>query len=645
MANSIIEDVLNNPINEGGNGKGTKTSKPKKSKKVIIIFIVILIIIIACVVGAIFYLQNATTEISSKSGFFEYLSSNNLESVTEISSYEELGERLFSENNTTETNIEIEYETESLSISDIELTLNSESDIENSKSYTNATITYSDNDLFEFEILLSSDSIALKSDEVVTAYVDIPYEYINDLSESELEDDIIWYDETDDDTEYTDNVLEEVGTDSVSITTDEESSESETETTTETEETDEVTSESTENTVTNEANTTSANTVDEDTSDTSISDIEEVIEAIENIGAISDESIQIYKDILDKNLDETHFSSEVVTLVLDAGTISANKYSLTMTEEEFISIMKQCLEALETDTDTIDSISELLNILGLTEEEFVDSVDDLITELDEYELQGSNIVVNVYESEGQTVKIYAEYSEIKLEIEYEYASSENSAKVTLVDEDDTGVSCKITNTVSDLANQIDIDISIIEYSEVISTITISANLIGSSDSYTLDAGIYYQDTDSNSLDIVITNEIEFTDNVEIEDLTDENSVSIEDLSDEQLEQIYEQLQNVLNNKISQLSFIDANTSSTVVGQDTSEEDDDTKKEEIKEALILAVQEEMTTATENGEEYTIQNLTDLQIENYIVSVVISDNIATIDINGYTFYIDSDFNLSE
>ena len=653
MANSIIEDVLNDPINESGNGKNTKTSKPKKSNKVIIIFLIILLIIIACIVGAIFYLQNMATEVSSKSAFFEYLSSNNLESVTEFSSYEKLIDRLLEENSETETNIDISYESEDLSISGIELILNSESDVENSKNYINAIITYSDNNLFEFEILTSDDSIALKSDEVVTAYVDIPYEYIysyvtegTDILDVDIEDSDV--DADTDDVEYTNNALEEVGTTEILVTTTDDSNE-EVE-----DEIDETTSEdttytedtanevnTTTNDTTNSTNTSSSNT----TSNTSITEIEEIVKSIENISLISNESIEIYENILDKNLDETHFSSSSTGLSLDSGTVSATGYILTMTETEFISIAQQCLEALETDTDTIEAISGLLTILGLSEEEFVDSIDVLIAELDEYELQGNNIVISIYESEGETVKILVEYAGMELEIQYEYGSSENSVKVTYSDENQSGGYCKITNTVSDLSNQINIDLSIAEENTVYASITVSANLVGSGNTYTLDSGIYYQNTDSDSLDIVITNEIEFTEDIEVEDLTDENSVSIEDLSDEQLTEIYEQLQSVLNNKISQLSFIDTNSSSTVIDQNGNDEEDENEKEELQNILVSAIQEEMTIALENNEEYTIQNLVDLEIEGYTVSVILSVDIATIDINGYTFYIDSSFTLTD
>ena len=58
-----------------------------------------------------------------------------------------------------------------------------------------------------------------------------------------------------------------------------------------------------------------------------------------------------------------------------------------------------------------------------------------------------------------------------------------------------------------------------------------------------------------------------------------------------------------------------------------------------------IQTEMTNSLNNGEEYTIQDLEDLKLENHEIEVKISDDIAVVTVDGYTFNIDSEFNLSE
>ena len=245
------------------------------------------------------------------------------------------------------------------------------------------------------------------------------------------------------------------------------------------------------------------------------------------------------------------------------------------------------------------------------------------------------------------------------EIEFVYGSNENSAIATVVDSENTGFSFEITNIVSDLSSEIDIEISYIEEGEIQGTFTASMNLVSSNDLYTMESRftINMSDSDADDTELFYTTidtEVDFSEEPNVEDLTDENSVSIEDLSDEQLEAISEQLDNVLNSKLSELSFIDTNTNTTTIEQSDSEtdEEDETKKEEAKNDLIAAVQEKMVEAEENGEEYTIEDLLDLEIDDLgegkyeSFGVVISSDIATITIDGeYIFYIDSDFNLTD
>ena len=436
MANSLIEDVLNDPINENGKGKKPKKQKPNKPKKIkIIVILIIFLIIIICAIMAISYLQSKTTELSSKAGFFEYLTSSNVENVTDLSLYSELVNKVLDENSTIETTAEIEYTSESFSISDIELVLNSENDAENNKSYTDVNIMYSDNDLFEFEFFISNDFFAVTSEEIVNAFVNIPYDYFEDDEEEEELNISIFSDEESEETEELEpikilDIEDETSEDEVSEieteTSDENTEVEEAETEDETEETDE--------------------TKEETEDDAIVNDISEVIKSALNISMISDESVELYKNILNKNLEEDHFSSRTVTLSLDSETVIATEYALSLTEEEFIDLAVECLETLETDADTIESISGILYVLELTEEEFVSSVDDLILEVENYETKGENITICVYESEGQTVELTLQYSSIKLEMQYEYGEKENSVKISYETEETNGVSCKFTNS-------------------------------------------------------------------------------------------------------------------------------------------------------------------------------------------------------
>ena len=189
--------------------------------------------------------------------------------------------------------------------------------------------------------------------------------------------------------------------------------------------------------------------------------------------------------------------------------------------------------------------------------------------------------------------------------------------------------------------------SVIEEGLVSQTVTFSTEVVKSGSDYTLNLG-YEIKSQEQTINVDSVSDIEFTD-VDIDDLTTDNCVYIDDLTEEEqtalLNSISEKAQAVLSEKISELSYIDTNTDNTVVDQGDITEDDDSEKETAKQDLIEAIQTEMTNSLNNGEEYTIQDLEDLKLENHEIEVKISDDIAVVTVDGYTFNIDSEFNLSE
>ena len=596
MANSLIEDVMNEgPINNDGEKK-QKQPKNKGSKKAIIILIILLLIIIIAAVIVMLVLSSRNSEVNAKQAFFESVTKNNIEQVGSIDLYEELLTSVASESSTVETNVNISYSTEDVSVNNIELNIDSSNDLENLRSYSDMTLSYSDNELFNLELLATGESFALKSDEIVDSFVGATYSYLiqsglvsfsttttPDITTTPEEyDDTDNYLMTEDDTLYSEDVeTEDFNTESLTI---------------------------------------------------------------------SDESIQIYTDILNNNLDDSQFTANEVTLNMESGTVDCTEYTLTMSEEQFLDICKQILEAFETDADTINVFSTALSLAGYSETQLIAIVDNMIEQLENAEVdENSNVVIKVYDNNGQTVKLSIEYSGITMEIEYVYGDSESSIKITSVeDETGEGISYKITNRKSDLTQNLDFEISFIENDSVNQTITFATEVIRSGSEYTFNMNIDSQETDT-SLTIESSSNIQFTD-VEVEDLTSENSVLLDDLTEEQqtelLNSISERLQIVLSEKMSELSFIDTNTNTTIVDQSSSTEEDDTVlKEAAKQDLITAIQNEMTESINNGEEYTLQNLEGLQVDGHIVEVEISDDIAIVTVDGYTFNIDSEFNLSE
>ena len=581
MANSLIEDVMNEqPINE--NGSNQKKSKNKKSKKIIIILIILILIIIACIAGVLIWLNSQKSVKTAKQGFFETVTKSNVQEIGTMDLYTEFFEDMFSENSSVETNVDISFSGEDVSVDNISLNIDSKNDIENLETYSNMTLNYSDNEIFNLEFLANSEALALKSDEIISNYVGLRYEYIlNNLISAQNNSD------------SEDYGYELYQTSDLEANLDEE------------------------NNLNNEA-------------------------------LLTDESIQMYKDILVNNLDDSQFSKKDVTLEMDSGTVDCTEYTLTMSETQLVDICKQLLQGFETDTDTIEVFSSILSIYGYSESDLIDVVDSMIEQLEDTKTnESTDFVIKAYDNNGQTVKLNIQYDGITMEIEYVYGD-ESSIKITAVeDETEDGLSYKITNKKSDLTQNVDFEMSVIEEGLVSQTVTFSTEVVKSGSDYTLNLG-YEIKSQEQTINVDSVSDIEFTD-VDIDDLTTDNCVYIDDLTEEEqtalLNSISEKAQAVLSEKISELSFIDTNTDNTVVDQGDITEDDDSEKETAKQDLIEAIQTEMTNSLNNGEEYTIQDLEDLKLENHEIEVKISDDIAVVTVDGYTFNIDSEFNLSE
>ena len=581
MANSLIEDVMNEqPISE--NGSNQKKSKNKKSKKIIIILIILILIIIACIAGVLIWLNSQKSVKTAKQGFFETVTKSNVQEIGTMDLYTEFFEDMFSENSSVETNVDISFSSEDVSVDNISLNIDSKNDIENLETYSNMTLNYSDNEIFNLEFLANSEALALKSDEIISNYVGLRYEYIlNNLISAQNNSD------------SEDYGYELYQTSDLEANLDEE------------------------NNLNNEA-------------------------------LLTDESIQMYKDILVNNLDDSQFSKKDVTLEMDSGTVDCTEYTLTMSETQLVDICKQLLQGFETDTDTIEVFSSILSIYGYSESDLIDVVDSMIEQLEDTKTnESTDFVIKAYDNNGQTVKLNIQYDGITMEIEYVYGD-ESSIKITAVeDETEDGLSYKITNKKSDLTQNVDFEMSVIEEGLVSQTVTFSTEVVKSGSDYTLNLG-YEIKSQEQTISVDSVSDIEFTD-VDIDDLTTDNCVYIDDLTEEEqtalLNSISEKAQAVLSEKISELSFIDTNTDNRVVDQGDITEDDDSEKETAKQDLIEAIQTEMTDSLNNGEEYTIQDLEDLKLENHEIEVKISDDIAVVTVDGYTFNIDSEFNLSE
>lgn len=596
MENNSLEDILNepgngmnyNPINnnddQNGGGNTRKPPRPKKSKKPILIIIMLLLLIIIAIVVVILLFLNKTEEVSAKLKFFEYLGNNNVNEVFELETYNDLGQKMLEENYTVNTEIEVSATTDTLKVDNVDLIIDSERDNENNRAHSKATLNYSDNELLNLELLMTDEAIGINSKEITNGYLGASYEYI-------LENIV-----ADEDSDFDITALLAMF---------------------------------------------DSNTMGE------LANLE--------VPSISESSINLYKKALDKEIDDTKFASKNVTLSRDSGNIKATEYSLKISSKELMNLVKTILRTFETDTQTISSFENYFSMLGLTGTDIVTFVDTMLQTLEQNEYVMPNddnsvdtssamYTIKVYESNGKMVKLLIESTEDDtLEIEFDYSDTENSIKLTQVDESKTGSTIIFTNTNSDLVKKFTMETSYVEYGEINSTLTIDTSLVDAGSSYTMNNNIIYK-SDEVTVGIKATSKIKFED-VTVTSLTPTNCTFVDDLSEEELQakmtEISEKAQEVFTQKLLQLSFIDSNLDPTIIEQNPNGNDDDNNnqknKEEAKSALMVALQGVVDMASQNGEAFTLENIKNIEIPNYNVSVALRDDVAVVTVDDFVFYI--------
>ena len=595
MANSLIDDMFAENSQFSGNG-GIKS--PKKGSKKILLVILALIIIVAIVV-VIFLIKGMkgkTNTVSVKTQFISYLSQNPMASIVDMSVLNGAIDTLINNSSESDTSVTVSSNIEELNIlTGLALDLNTKYDSKNHRGLLDLDLEYMDNAIFDMQALITGEKAALKADEIVTRYIGYKNENIMNVYEDFFVTNI------EENSEFSDVTIETEMVDSV-------------------------------------------------TSIIEKIDVDFITQSL-TPEFIHNEFVK-YSQVLN-NIDESKFSQKEVTLKRDTGNINTVAYTVTLNEEELINLAAAALEQLKNDTDLINIILTALEPTGisLNEEMIKLFVDDLINAA--YELKGDASVTyafTVYVADGQLVKITFDTEIITFEADYELYDNQPSAYLTLLDkETNSGIRIEINRITSDVSEQFNLSVGKVNNNEVVGEVVLYLGIegINSQTEMKIDFNLTYVDTE-NEFGINTTTEIEFKE-IEVEDLTNENCLFLDELnSDEKvpiIDSIKARTEEILMQKVNQITLINSNVNSSIIEGIEPEETDEEKKEDAKEKLINAVASEMYNAEQNGETYTVNDIANLEMEDAELEVTVENDVATVVIDGYTFSINAAFELSE
>ena len=210
------------------------------------------------------------------------------------------------------------------------------------------------------------------------------------------------------------------------------------------------------------------------------------IEQVKNI-SFSQEELTAYMNII-QNIGEDKFSN-----VNDS---NGTGYQLTLSGDELKDLLVQILEQLKNDEATLDKINgyikEIRNSANITPS----SIDRLIQNIqDSDELSNESFSIIVYKNRGKTSKIVISLNEIKIDIQ---------------------------KTTSDNTTQYDISIDL-NYNNENLKITGKINYDGLEGQNVKETYEVVLENDAKVYNYKIENNVNFTDNVSVEDFTTDNS--------------------------------------------------------------------------------------------------------------------------
>ncbi len=677
MNNDGIEDILI--------GANDKNSNKKGKKKFLIFFIVLLIILIGLFIAYRYFSKQTITQ---KEAFMKHMASVNIKDILSNDVYKDISNRLLTENYKSNSNLNFSTnlkseELEGIDVSKLSLGLTTTKDSSNLKSYTECNLTYSGNEIFKMNLLSNKTGVAIFADEITDKYFGIHYdkfkdifgidynpEIINnlqnekkiDLSDSDKNEyfkkyiNLITADLGEECFSSQENVVIQKGSENVNVTaytltlTQPQLKTILTKGLQELKNDDELLEKFI--TDSKESNTENTNTVD-------------------NTNSIEDNTNNV-------DNDEQNEISENDTNPLD--NLTPN---ITSTMTPVSEIDNSDDNSDKETSDESDIVSNLISILlgnkiNKTKDELKQAIDELITYVDK--LEGNGIIITVYATEENTEKIVItlpnentidveflknENDEKGIKLTYLYKGDNSIFKNNLNNEDvliysgeDTintneeeiddkinGFSIEVNKIQKEARTSFNIVLNFIEDQAINQKISLNLNTNGTSNAsnYTNDIVVTFS-TNESETQVVLDNDLVFGESSDIEDLTTDNCVYLDELdSNEQQAQIQQFLLKILEvyvNKKEEFKFLDTNVHSSTI--------DETKSISIdtaRDALINKVSIMMREAIDREEEFTIHNLTDLNIDGYEVSTNVSENEAIVVVNGYTFKIDSEFNLTD
>lgn len=481
--------------------------KSKNSKKVIVAVIVIIVIILIIAIGAFLYF---TTDLlkGNQELFFKYFSKNG-ETIGKFIENEqkEIEDRIKQGKYTTDTLVTFNLESNNTQIasgtlpaSNFSIEYNAKTDNTNNNKSSQTKIKYLSDDLFTLKYIKNKDLYALKSDEVVNKYLAFDN---NNLKEFAKKMGIT-------DTNAIPNKIKPI-------------------------------------------------------------DFKELLTiSEENKKALIAKCLQIINEEIPK---EKYKNQKNATINIEDKAIIANAYSLEITPQECRNIIVKVLEAIKIDENMLSVIVEKLKIIDnettVTTQDVQNYLQNVIDSINsEQEIEGETLKLTVYENNKELIRTEIEYADNKISIDYEKNNNSERAIISVMTNKNTAFNDDIImNNDYNLTNGNSIVPKLDEGSNLIgSTITKTSEMPGLSDYI-------------NVLKIELAKKVEDSNNTKIMVLTFGNAGNAVKVSMQNKKTLGQNIQNnsIINININDYTYITAKIDTKIEQADDIEIEELTKE--------------------------------------------------------------------
>lgn len=259
----------------------------------------------------------------------------------------------------------------------------------------------------------------------------------------------------------------------------------------------------------------------------------------------SNELSKKYVNRFFEQISEDKYSAEKkVQTDVNGENITANKYSLSLTDKELATIIVTTLREFSNDP-------ELIALADENSEEFKKSIDELKENIDDFEKDINNMeekpwVISVYESGRKVVKTEIKYDEIIASLFIDNNETESKITLNIIPDNENNLNITISNNFNNENGEFAFVVSN-ESSGEKKEMKISLQSTKSGDSTTTKLNFSGDNLEDLTDSLDISFNFEFGD-VKVNKLEEENSIVINDFEEEDLEELINQItENIQNN--------------------------------------------------------------------------------------------------